>query len=339
MALNVPSLVSLINITSTTSSITTGLGKVISARQKPIALQAAQDPSMQWKMWQEIADTIFEKLFPELLTSLSKTAGYFTTGEVKKLLAITTTSIPVLTPAFAYPEITGALTVINNSGLYNAMSMSGTLSNAKTGIGKQLAVRVKTEALPAAQNPELSWKIWQGICEIMTQRMLDALTSVAISNMINYIETAIPDGVTVTTSASGTITGIAWAGTNPFSTTFTGTLVDFIMNVANSTIYSNVTNGIGKIIQPAVKSAGISASQDPSLGYLVWQAFVDKYIPVFINHYVNYFSQAAITAILASKPTLSFVPATVAGVLSTAPTPTATSVTFTVPSGYIGKIV
>jgi len=339
MALAVPALISLIDATSTATTINNGLGKIISARQKPPALLAAQDPSMQWKVWQEIADSIFEKLFPALLTSLSKTATYYLSGQVKKLNAITTTSIPPLVPAFAYPELIGALTVINQSGLYNAMSASGTLSNASSGIGKQLAARVKLEALPAAQNPELAWKVWQGVGEIMTQRMLQALTSVAIANMMTYIMTAVPTGTTVISGAAGVVGSFAWASTNPFSTAFTGTLVDFIMSVDDAAVYSSVTNGIGKIIQPAVKAAGLLAAQDPSLSWKVWQEFVDKYIPIFITQYVNFFSQEAIDAITTSKPTLAFTPAVVPGVWSTVPSPSALALTFNVAAGYIGKVV
>jgi len=339
MALNVPSLISLINATSTSSSITSGLGKLIDVRQKPAALLSAQDPAMTWKVWQEIADTIFEKLFPILLTSLSKTAQYYLTGEVKKLLTITTISAPPLTPAFAYPELVGALTVINNGGLYSAMNSSGTIANASNGIGKQLAARIKVEAFPASQNPELAWKVWQAICEILTQRMLTALSAVAIAGMVTYISTAIPTGVTVTTAAAGTVGGIAWAGTNPFSTAFTGTLQNFMMFVMNSTIYSATTSGIGKIVHPAVKTAALVAAQDPSMTWATWQAFVDKYIPIFINSYVNTYSDEAITAITDSQPTLSFTPAIVPGILATVPTPSALPITFTVAPGYIGKVV
>ena len=339
MPLNVPSLVSLIDATTTSTNITSGLGPVIDARQKPVALISAQDPSMTWKVWQEVSDTIFEKLFPILLTSLSKTAQYYLSGEVKKLSAITTTSIPTLVPPFAYPELIGALTVINSSGLYNALNESGTRSNASNGIGKEISARVKVEALPAAQDPSLAWKVWQAICEILTARMLTALSAVAINGMVTYISTAVPTGNTVPASAAGTVGGIAWAGTNPFSTTFTGTLANFMMFVMNSSIYSSVTNGIGKIIMPVVKAAALSASQDPSMTWKTWQAFVDKYIPIFINNYVNYFSREAIEAILDSQPTLGFTPAVVPGILATVPTPTATPITFSVPAGYIAKMV
>lgn len=339
MSLNVPSLVSLIDATTTSTSITSGLGKVIDVRQKPAALVSAQDSSMTWKVWQEVADTIFEKLFPILLTSLSKTAQYYLTGEVKKLTAITTTSAPTLVPAFIYPELIGALTVINSSGLYSAMNSSGTISNASSGIGKQIATRVKVEALPASQNPALAWKVWQAICEILTQRMLTALSQVAVTGMVTYVSTAVPTGNTQPASAAGTVGGIAWAGTNPFSTAFTGTLQNFMMFVMNSTIYSSVTSGIGQIIQPVIKTAALSAAQDPSMTWKTWQAFVDKYVPIFINNYVNYFSQEAIEAILDSQPTLSFMPAIVPGILATAPTPSALPITFSVPAGYIGKVV
>lgn len=339
MALNAPSLITLIDATSTTASITSGLGKIIGSRIKPPAYLAAQDPAKQPLVWQEFADSIFEKLFPILLTSLSKTATYYLTGEVKKLLAITTTSVPPLAPAHVYPELIGALTAITAGGLYSAMSESGTRSNASSGIGAQLAKRIKIEALPASQNPALAWKIWQAVSEILTQRMLTALTSVAIAGMITYISTAIPTGNTVPSSAAGTASGFAWAGTNPFSTAFTGTLVDYILTVMDSSIYSSVTNGIGPIILPAVKSAALIASQDPAKSWMTWQAFVDKYTPIFITNYVNMFSSAAIAAIQASKPTLTFTPAVVPGVLATVPTPSALPITFSVAAGYIGKVV
>lgn len=339
MALNAPSLISLIDATSTTASITSGLGKIIANRIKPPALLASQDPAKQPLVWQEFADSIFEKLFPILLTSLSKTATYYLNGEVKKLSAITTTSVPLLAPPHVYPELTGALTAINAGGLYSAMNLSGTKSNASSGIGAQLAKRIKIEALPASQNPALAWKIWQAVSEILTQRMLTALTSVSVAGMISYISTAIPKGNTVPSSAAGTASGFDWAGTNPFSTTFTGTLVDYVLTVMDSSIYSSVTNEIGKIIHPTIKSAALIASQDPEKNWLCWQAFVDKYTPIFITNYVNTFSSAAITAIQASKPTLSFTPISVPGVLATVPTPSALAITFNGPVGYIGKVI
>lgn len=339
MALNSATLIGIIDSATTTTSVTSGLGKVIASRIKPPALLAAQDPSKQQLVWQEFADSIFEKLFPILLTSLSKTATYYLDGEVKKLLAITTIGSPVLTPPHVYPELTGALTAITSSGLYSAMDVVGTKSNASAGIGAQLATRVKLDALPASKDPSLAWKIWQGVSEIITERMLTALTSVAVAGMISYISTAIPEGSTEESSASGTANGFAWAGTNPFVTTFTGTLANYILSVMDSTIYSSVTSGIGQIIHPTVKSAALIASQDPSMSWTTWQAFVDKYTPIFITNYVNEFSSAAVDAILASQPTLTFTEVEVAGVSQTSPSPSPLPITFSVASGYIGKIV